>query len=128
MRALISLFFLFAGISKILDPAAFSIAIEQYQLVGGTLSWIVALWLPWLECLAAVGIWRRDWRLASVLVLAGMLVVFEVALLSAIIRGLDISCGCFGSGTESGTLFSFIRNIFLLFGLLLLAREKSPDA
>ena len=125
LLAVISVFFLFAGISKILDAGAFSIAIEQYQLVGGALSWGIALWLPWVECLSAVGIWRKEWRVSSAIVLSGMLVVFQVALLSAMVRGLDISCGCFGSGTETGTLFSFARNFVLLAGVLILTCGKT---
>lgn len=127
-QGVISLFFVYTGVSKLVDPAAFSIAIERYQLVGATLSWGVALWLPWLECLAAASLWVRSWRSAGLLVLFGLVVVFQIALFSALLRGLDISCGCYGSGTESGVLFSFIRNFFLLGGLIYMAVKPPRTA
>ncbi|NDV62685.1 hypothetical protein G0Q06_09505 [Puniceicoccales bacterium CK1056] len=126
VQGFISLFFFFSGISKLLDPAAFSMAIERYQLVGGTLSWAIALWLPWLECMLAATLWSRNWRLPSLALLIGMMGVFQIALLSALLRGLDISCGCFGTEVESGVLFSFIRNFFLL-GAILLVMLRRPS-
>jgi hypothetical protein len=128
IQGAVSLFFLYAGISKILDPAAFSLAIERYQLVGPTLSWGVALWLPWLECLAVLCLWIRNWRQAGLVILIGMVLVFQIALLSALIRGLDISCGCFGSGLESGVLFAFIRNFFLLGGIFFITFRQPRAA
>jgi hypothetical protein len=128
LQAILSLFFLFAGLSKLLDPAAFSLAIERYQLVGAGASWAFALWIPWLECITAFSVWSRRWRVASVFLLAGLLIAFQAALLSALVRGLDISCGCFGSAVESSVLLSLLRNFFLLGGVLILIIRKPQTA
>lgn len=128
LQAVLSLFFLFAGLSKLSDPATFSLAIERYQLVGGALSWALALWIPWLECVTSVCIWFRRWRSASVLVLLGLMIAFQIGLASALVRGLDISCGCFGATFESGVLLSLIRNFFLLGGVAILIIRKPPAA
>jgi putative oxidoreductase len=110
----LGLFFFYAGAVKLVDVATFMQSVEQYRLIDGFLAWGVALWVPWVECLAALGLWIKSLRRGSLWILTGLLVVFEIILLSALVRGLDISCGCLGSGSESSVLFAFGRNIVLL--------------
>ena len=124
IQVFVSLFFLLTGISKLLDPASFSLAVERYQLTGPALSWVAALWLPWLECLSAVCLWIRSSRQAALVSILGMLLVFQFAIGSALARGLDISCGCLGAGMESSLIFSFIRNFFLIGGLAFLIIKR----
>lgn len=110
-------FFLVAGGSKIPNPQAFQESIEAYRLVGGWPARWAALYLPMLEVVAALALCRVNWRLAGAWVLAGMLVVFQVALASALWRGLDLDCGCVGEGGSSSVLVAFVRN-WILLGLL----------
>jgi uncharacterized membrane protein YphA (DoxX/SURF4 family) len=92
--------FAFAGFSKLADPAAFAAAILAYRLVPWEIAVPLAYYLPWLEILCGLALasgWRRVAR-GAIPVAAGMLLVFAAALGSAIWRGLDIECGCFGGG------------------------------
>jgi hypothetical protein len=114
IRLFLGGFFLYAGAIKLWDVATFTQAVEQYRLVTGALAWAVALWIPWIECLAGIGLWVKPFRTGSLWILAGLLLVFEGILLTALARGLDISCGCLGSGGESGILLAFIRNLVLM--------------
>lgn len=111
---ILSGFFLFAGASKLLDPATFSHDIAAYRMMPPLFSWIFALWIPWIEVFAALALWWQGLRRAGVLVLGGLLLVFQVALIGAALRGLDISCGCLGSAFDTGILFAFLRNLVLL--------------
>ena len=118
---LLGAFFLYAGAVKLWDVAAFTQSIEQYRLVTGSTAWVLALWIPWAECLAGTALWIKGLRVGSLWILAALLLVFEGILLTALLRGLDISCGCLGSGGEGGVLLAFLRNVLLLamvFGLL----------
>jgi hypothetical protein len=68
--------------------------------------------------------------------IAVMLLVFIIALSSALARGLDINCGCFsvegGHGVDVGLL---VRDIIMFFGALIvmflggsaLTLRRSPD-
>ena len=49
-----------------------------------------------------------------------MLVMFQIALGQALVRGLDVSCGCFESGGEAATWLTFLRDtgFLLMAGLL----------
>jgi hypothetical protein len=45
---------------------------------------------------------------------SAMLVVFIVALSQAAVRGLDVSCGCFGGTSSGGVVSAVVRDVFLL--------------
>lgn len=106
-------YFLMAGATKLIDPVAFFQSILNYQLVGEDLAWLAALYLPFLEIVAALALIIPRTRLAGLVWLAALLLVFQAALASAWVRGLDIDCGCVGSGGSS-VLFALVRNTVLL--------------
>jgi uncharacterized membrane protein len=109
----IGLFFLASGILKLLDPVEFALAILRYRIVGESLAAIFALVVPWTEIVVCIGLCLKSWRAAALLLIIALLCVFELALASAWIRGLDIECGCMGSGVATSIQFAFFRNILL---------------
>jgi len=116
----ISLFFLFAGGSKLFDVAGFTRSVEQYRILSGQWAWSAALFFPWLECVLAVAVLVPSWRKAALCQLGLLLLVFQGILISALIRGLDISCGCLGGGMDGGVVFALVRNGVLLLLLVFL--------
>ncbi len=97
--------FFYAAIPKLLDPAAFAKAIDNYRvvfpLVGKGYVYFVAGFLPALEFVTALGLlWNRTKRGAALLSIA-MLVMFVILITQAVARGLNIDCGCFGSGATA---------------------------
>jgi uncharacterized membrane protein YphA (DoxX/SURF4 family) len=115
-RAALAAVLVYAGAVKALDPAAFARAIEHYRLLPHPLPAVVAVYLPWLEiaCGAAL-FWPRLRRGALMLSLA-LCLLFCAVIASAMVRGLDISCGCFGSGGVEGASIglSLVRSMFLV--------------
>ena len=117
IRLAIGALFVASGALKLLDPAAFAWNIYQYGLVPRPLIDPIAVGLPLLEVLnGAALIANRRWSYASV---GGMLVLFMVLLAYAIINGLNVDCGCFGSGEPGpeGLRTSFLRDGLMLLGL-----------
>lgn len=108
--------FIYAGVTKALDVAAFSAAIGRYDLLPETGNLLVAMVLPYIEIYTALlllsGCWLRPAALVSVL----MYSVFCAALLAAALRGLSIDCGCFGSeaGAWSSVKIALLRAVALL--------------
>jgi hypothetical protein len=92
--------FVYASMYKINYPAEFAEAVAAYQLVPYWALNPTALLMPWLELIAgtllALGVRPR----AAAAVVGGMLVVFSLAVLSALIRGIPVGCGCFSSVEE----------------------------
>jgi hypothetical protein len=48
-----------------------------------------------------------------------MLLVFTIAIIISLFRGLSIDCGCFGKGTQIG-LFKLGENTLMIVGSILL--------
>lgn len=96
-RWYLGLLFVGACLHKIADPRSFAIDIATYDILPLVLVNLTAITLPWLE-LAAGSMLLAGWRVrTSSALVAGMMVVFLAALVVALARGLDMSCGCFAS-------------------------------
>lgn len=126
-RVLLGGLFVFAGAAKAYDPASFATEIQNYQLlpwVGGAL---LSLYLPWVEILAGSSLFLRRFERGALLVISAMLVAFSAALISAMVRGLSIDCGCFGRAIPStGTVWPLVRNagLAILAGVLWFCRVR----
>ena len=119
LRFLAGGLFIVAGALKALDPAGFALDIDHYHLLPYYALAPLALYLPWLEivCGVAVIAWPGFRRGALVLLLA-LMFVFTAAIISAMARHLDISCGCFGAATALPLSYALARNV-VLGGLIL---------
>ncbi|MBN1106884.1 MAG: DoxX family membrane protein [Deltaproteobacteria bacterium] len=95
LRVSLGIVFIAASFDKIQDPEGFAQNIANYRLVPYPFIHIIAIVLPWLEIttgsLLVLGVWTR----ANAVLTAGLLMVFIAAISQALLRGLDISCGCF---------------------------------
>ena len=96
--------FLYAGIAKAWNPQEFGLEIARYRMVPHNLINAMAITLPWIEIVAGVLLVIGLWARAAALLCTGMMVVFIAANISALQRGRDISCGCFGGGDQAAKL------------------------
>jgi uncharacterized membrane protein YphA (DoxX/SURF4 family) len=99
-RLYLGFVFVYASFHKIAHPATFALDVATYQLLPLELVNLAALILPWVELLAGVMIIVGFRTRAAALLIAGMMVVFMVALGWALHLGLDMSCGCFASSSD----------------------------
>lgn len=110
--------FLFAGISKALDPGALASSIRSYGL--GLPEWFVSLSaysLPYLEIILGLYLLAGLFTKSSAWATNGLMLLFIVALAQGAARGLEIDCGCFGAvaGNEAGSLWlDALRDVGLL--------------
>jgi uncharacterized membrane protein YphA (DoxX/SURF4 family) len=96
-RLYLAAIFLFACWHKILQPAAFALDIATYQILPLSLVNPLAIVLPWVELAAGLLLLLGFRTRAAALLVAGMMVMFTVAISIAVAKGLDMSCGCFAS-------------------------------
>ncbi len=93
--------FIYAGAGKIFDPLRFADAIYAFSILPAVLINLLALGLPVFEIACGVMLiapWTR--RIGALAVALTSLLYFSV-LLSALVRGLTLDCGCFGTGAPS---------------------------
>ena len=91
----------YAGVSKLPHAWNFAETIANYQIFPAQANQLAAVIMPWCEVLVGIlllcGVWVRPAAMLGALLFAG----FTIAVVSAMARGLDIECGCFGTETAS---------------------------
>lgn len=104
-RLTIAALFAAAGLSKLLQPAAFREAVAAYDLIPGRAVAPVAATLAAAEVLGATLLLWPAGRVAGAVLLGAMLLAFSAAIAVSIRRGrTDIDCGCwlFGASQTAG--------------------------
>ena len=125
LRIFVGIVFIYASIEKIMSPAYFAGTIQNYQIIPETTINLVAIILPWLELICGILLLTGIWHQSAAFIVSSMMMIFIIALSSVILRGLDIECGCFGSGT-SANWTRILEDLFLLaFSLQILFFPKS---
>ena len=140
--------FIFAGLTKILDldhlmtdlqhlqfasalanlrnlslanPAEFANDIDNYKILPWPVSVALAFYLPWLEIFCALGLVFRFLYRGALSILSASIVIFTLATIAAKVRGLDISCGCFGHASQNWSFPAHLTtNLAILAALLAL--------
>lgn len=116
LRIAVAAIFIYAGVSKAITPVRFSTDIANFHLLPWTLAVSLAFYLPWLEILCGLALLLLQLYRGALLILLVLSSVFIVALTSARIRGIDVSCGCFGHATRD---LSFASHLALNFGIII---------
>lgn len=98
-RVLLGALLFYAGFSKLNAGHRFAETIANFALLPAQCNQILAVVLPWYEIAAGLMLVFGVWVRASALVAAVLFAAFTVAIASALARGLDIECGCFGTGS-----------------------------
>ena len=121
--------FVLAGALKIADPAKFAQDVGHYRLLPPALINLVAILLPWLEVVAGSFLLLGLWVRAAALVITSLTVMFLFVIGSALVRGLNIECGCFGTigGRHIGVVNLVIdATLFFLAALLMRRTQDGP--
>ena len=102
--------FVFAGALKIFEPALFAVNISNYRMLPHEVINLFAIVIPWIELTTGLMLIMGVWVRASALVVGTLSLMFLIAIIYALARGLDISCGCFGTvqGSKVG-----LKNLLL---------------
>lgn len=95
-RYLLGVVFIIASIDKIFFVEAFAANIEAYKMVPYPIVNLLALIIPWLELICGILLIGGVYVRGSALILTALLGIFTAAIISALMRGLEIDCGCFG--------------------------------
>jgi uncharacterized membrane protein YphA (DoxX/SURF4 family) len=95
--------FIAAGYLKLREPwLQFAVSINSLKIVPDNMLELFARTLPWIELILGIliltGVWLR-WSAAAGSV---MLAVFLSVLVRSYALGMQVDCGCFGSGEPLG--------------------------
>jgi putative oxidoreductase len=111
--------FIYAGAIKVLDPVQFANDIDNYKILPWTIAVGLAFYLPWLEIFCGLALILRRLYLGGLSILTALVAVFLVATVAAKVRGLDITCGCFGRASQNWNFPAHLALDLAILGALL---------
>lgn len=115
--------FLFAAATKLPDLRAFAEVVANYRVVPPPLVPFAAVAVVGVELVAGLALIAGLASRAAAMVTGTLLVVFVAFLAQALLRGIDLRCGCFGGG-ELATWGTVARDLVLLAPTLLVALQR----
>jgi putative oxidoreductase len=127
LRLLLGGILFYAGFVKLNAGHAFAETIANFALLPAQANQILAVTLPWCELAAGLLLVFGVWVRASAIVAALFFAAFTAAIISALARGLDIECGCFGTDSGSRTGMKALAIDVALLALALLAVKTGAE-
>jgi uncharacterized membrane protein YphA (DoxX/SURF4 family) len=130
LRIALGAIFLFAGAAKVGHADVFAAQIAGFRLLPQPLVAPLALALPYLEILLGgylvVGLFTRTAAWFAVALFA----VFDLAVASAVVRGMTVSCGCFGPSDTTVTTWAEVARdaVFVLLAVIVALRPPGALA
>jgi uncharacterized membrane protein YphA (DoxX/SURF4 family) len=128
LRVAIGGIFIVAGASKVGHAALFAAQIAGFRLLPEALIAPLAVMLPYWEIvlggLVIVGLFTRTAAWIAVLLLA----LFDLAIASAVVRGMSVSCGCFGPNDATVTTWAEVARDAVFVVLALIVALRPPGA
>ena len=100
-RLCVAAVLLWAAIPKLADPGTFAADVQNYRALPEAWSGHVALFVPVFELILAIGLCLPNYHRGAALLATLMMLVFSAAMAQARMRGIDLSCGCFGAAFEA---------------------------
>jgi putative oxidoreductase len=130
LRIALGAIFLFAGAAKVGHADLFAAQIAGFRLLPQPMVAPLAVTLPYLEILLGgylvVGLFTRTAAWFAVALLA----VFDLAVASAVVRGMTVSCGCFGPSDTTVTTWGEVARdaVFVLLAVIVALRPPGALA
>ena len=132
-RFILAFVFIYASIDKIINPIEFSNNIDNYHITPIFLNNIFALIIPWIELIVGCCLFFNILFEGAVNLTIGLLVWFIFILTQALLRGIDLNCGCFDlleKGNDVNLRLEMITRIlqdiiFLFMAFILKIRNTS---
>ena len=114
LRVYVGGVFIYASMYKINYPAEFAETIASYQLIPYLAINLTALILPWIELVAGVMLVLGIRTKSAAAVIGFLLLVFSLAIMVTMVRGIPIGCGCFTSVDEPLGWRTLVRDLIWL--------------
>jgi len=114
LRVYVGGVFIYASMYKINYPAEFAETIASYQMIPYWAINLTALILPWIELVAGVLLVLGIRTKSAAAVIGFLLLVFSLAILVTMVRGIPIGCGCFTSVDEPLGWRTLVRDLMWL--------------
>ena len=130
LRVVLGAIFLVAGGSKFGHPAEFAAQIAGFRILPEVVIAPMALALPFLELLLGAYLILGLFTRTAAWIAAVLLLAFDGAIASAVVRGMTVSCGCFGPQDKTVTTWAEVARdaVFVLLAVIVALRPPGTVA
>jgi putative oxidoreductase len=127
LRLALAATFIYAGAVKLIAPVRFATDIHNFRVLPWFASVGLAFYLPWLEMACGLAVLSGWLHRGALALLATMVIIFIGATISAQLRGLDVTCGCFGHASDNWSFAGHLAVNLVILGAIvfLVARWKN---
>lgn len=126
LRVALGLLFVYAASTKLADMAQFAEEIANFRLLPAALVPLFAALVMGVEIAAGTLLVLGTATRAAASVIGALLILFIAALSQALLRGVDLRCGCFG-GADLATWGTVGRDVAMLLAALIVLRLPPTD-
>lgn len=126
-RVVLGALFIWAAVTKLPDMAAFAQDVANYRVVPAVLVPFVAAAVVGIELVAGTALVSGWMARPAAIVIVALLAVFTLFIAQALLRGIDLRCGCFG-GDEPASWWTVVRDLAMLAAAIAVARGPSAAA
>jgi uncharacterized membrane protein YphA (DoxX/SURF4 family) len=127
VRVALGALFLWAAVAKLPDMAAFAQDVANYRVLPAAAVPLVASAVVGIELLAGgllvLGLFERSAAIVASILLAA----FTLFVAQALVRGIDLRCGCLG-GDERASWWTVLRDLAMLAASIAVARAAAGRA
>jgi putative oxidoreductase len=114
-RLFLAYVFIYAGVSKIVDPKSFAAELLNYRVFPDVFINIISLGLPPLEFLCGIAIIAGPFIREAATWLILLILGFGGGMVSTMIRGISLDCGCgLPGGPTPVSWFTLVRDLVFL--------------
>lgn len=93
------------------NPWAFLVTVSRYDMVDARLTQIVAMVLPSFQFSLGVMMCANTFRRTTAAMTFTLMLLYSLAQVQALARGLSINCGCFASSGDKLSIFTVARTV-----------------
>jgi uncharacterized membrane protein YphA (DoxX/SURF4 family) len=115
----------YAGFMKLNSTAQFAELIANYRILPAQGNQLAAAVLPWCEVSTGLFLITGIWTRAAGMVASTLFLIFAGGVTAALVRGLDIECGCFGTESHARVgLETLVKDVAGLIAAMVVVLKK----
>jgi len=127
IRLILAFLFILSALQKFKSLETFALSIDAYQIFPSFLVNLITIIIPWLELFIGTGLLFKYKLQSNLIFYLFMMISFTILVFIAMIKGLDIDCGCFGESSTKVGVQKVAENMIIVLGNLILIRFcKTP--
>ncbi|MCR4416618.1 MAG: hypothetical protein NUV92_02565 [Ignavibacteria bacterium] len=114
IRIALAFLFIFSALEKFKSIENFALSVDAYQIFPAFIVNLIAFLIPWLELFIGFGLLFKYKLKANLILYLILMISFTILVFIAMLKGLDIDCGCFGESSTKVGVEKLAENLLII--------------